>query len=75
MSEIAIKLPKEKIVEGLSNLSFTEIKELIDLLIENRLFQPPSAKEIYKQASQIVKNESLPKEVAEEAVRWARGRK
>lgn len=41
MTEVAIKLPKEKLIEGLSSLSF---KEIMDSLIQKKLFSPPSAK-------------------------------
>jgi hypothetical protein len=75
MCEIAIKLPKEKIIEGLSTLSLTEIKEIMDILIKSKLFRPPSAKKIYKETSQIVSEKKLSPKVAEEAVKWARGKK
>ncbi len=75
MAEVAIKLPKEKLIEGLSMLSFKEIKEIMDSLIQKKLLAPPSAKSIYKKASEITKKKRLPVEVAEEAVRWARTKK
>ena len=75
MAEVAIKLPKEKLIEGLSTLSFKEIKEIMDSLIQKKLLIPPSAKGIYKKASEITKKKKLPVEVAEEAVRWARAKK
>jgi hypothetical protein len=75
MSEVAIKLPKEKIIEGLSTLSLTEIKGIMDILIQNKLFKPPSARKIYKETSQIVIKEKLSPKVAEEAIKWARDRK
>jgi len=74
MPETSIKLTKDKIVEGLSALSITEIKEIMDILIQNKLFTPPSARQIYEEASMIVRKENLPPEVAEEAVRWARAK-
>lgn len=75
MAEVAIKLPKEKLIEGLSSLSFKEIKEIMDSLIQKKLFCPPSAKNIYREASGITKRKKLPLEVAEEAVKWARAKK
>lgn len=72
MAEVAIKLPKEKLIEGLSTLTFKEIKEIMDSLIQKKLLAPPSAKSIYKKASEITKKKRLPVEVAEEAVRLAR---
>jgi hypothetical protein len=72
MAEVAIKLPKEKLIEGLSNLSFKEIKEIMDSLIQKKLFRPSTAKRIYKEASEITRRRKLPLEVAEEAVKWSR---
>jgi hypothetical protein len=75
MAEIAINLPKEKLIEGLSNLSFMEIKEIMDSLIQKKLFRPPSASSIYKDASEVVKKRKLKPEVIEEGIKWARSRK
>jgi hypothetical protein len=75
MTEVAIKLPKNKLIEGLSALPVREIKEIMDALIERELFRPPAAKAIYRDASKTVKSKKLHSQVAEEAVRWARSRK
>lgn len=75
MTNIAIKLPKEKLIEGLSALPFKEIKEIMDSLIQRRLFRPPSAKSIYGEASEITKRKKLTIKIAEEAVKWSRARK
>ena len=75
MAEVAIRLPKEKLIEGLSALSFKEIKDIMDSLIQKKLFQPPTAKSIYKEASKITKGKKLPVEVAEAAVKWARAKR
>ena len=75
MAKVAIKLPKEKLVEELSYLSFKEIKEIIDSLIQKKLFQPQTAKNLYKEASKIIKRKKLPLEVAEEAVKWSKSKK
>lgn len=72
MAEVAIRLSKEKLIEGLSTLSFKEIKEIMDSLIQKKLLMPPSAKGIYRKASEVTKKKRLPIEVAEEAVKWAR---
>ena len=74
MAEIVINLPKDKLIEGLSNLSFKEIKEIMDSLIQKKLFRPPSGNSIYKDASEIVKKRKLKPEVVEEAVKWARAK-
>ncbi len=75
MSEVAIKLSKENLVEGLSKLSYRDIKEIMDSLIQKKLFSPPSAKRIYKEASEIVKRKKLDVNIAEEAVKWTRAKK
>lgn len=75
MAEVAIKLPKEKLIEGLSNLSFKEIKDIMDSLIQKKLFRPPTAKSIYKEASEIIMRKKLPLEAAGEAVKWSRAKK
>jgi len=51
------------------------LRELVKQLKRKKLLAPPSAKSIYKKASDITKKKKLPVEVAEEAVRWARARK
>jgi len=75
MGEVALKLSKKKLVEGLSDLSFKEIKEIMDSLIRKKLFTPPKARTLYKQASKITKGKKLTEAVAEESVKWARARK
>jgi hypothetical protein len=75
MADVAIKLSKEKLVEGLSDLSFKDIKEIMDSLIQKKLFKPPKARTLYREASKITKGRELSEAVAEEAVRWARARK
>lgn len=75
MADTALKLSKKKLVEGLSDLSFKEIKEIMDSLIRKKLFTPPKARTLYKQASQITKGNKLSESVAEESVKWARAKK
>ena len=75
MADVALKLSKKKLVEGLSDLSFKEIKEIIDSLIRKKLFTPPKARTLYKQASRITKGKKLSEAIAEESVKWARARK
>ncbi len=75
MTEVAIKLPKNKLIEGLSALSVREIKEIMDALIEKELFRAPAAKAIYREASKTVGRKKLHSQIAEEAVRWARSKK
>jgi hypothetical protein len=75
MADVSIKLPKNKLIEGLSALSVKEIKDIMDALIEKELFRPPAARAIYREASKNVKSKKLPCLVAEEAVRWARSKK
>ena len=75
MSEVALRLPKSKLVEGLSTLTLKEIKEIMDALIEKELFRPPTAGAIYREASKAIKSKKLSILMAEEAVRWARAKK
>jgi len=75
MGDVAIKLPKAKVIEGLAGLSFKEIKEIIDSLIQKRLFKVKPAKGIYREVSAITKKKKLTIKVAEEAVKWSRARK
>ena len=75
MIEVAIKLPKNKLIEGLSALPIREIKEIMDALIERELFRARAAKAIYREASKTVRSKKLHCQVAEEAVRWARSKK
>jgi ribosomal silencing factor RsfS len=75
MIEVAIKLPKNKLIEGLSALPVREIKEIMDALIERELFRARMAKAIYREASKTVRSKKLHSQVAEEAVRWARSKK
>ena len=75
MTDVAFKISKKKLVEGLSDLSFKEIKEILDSLIRKKLFTPPKARTLYKQASKITKGKKLSEAVAEESVKWAKARK
>ncbi len=75
MTDVALKLSKKKLVEGLSELSVKEIKEIMDSLIRKKLFTPPKAKTLHKQASKITKGNKVSQSVAEESVKWARARK
>ena len=72
MTEVAIKLPKNKLIEGLSALP---VKEIMDALIERELFRPPTSRAIYRDASKTIRSKKLHSQVAEEAVRWARSKK
>jgi len=74
MTDVAIKLPKNKLIEGLSGLTVREIKEIMDALIEKELFRAPAAKAIYREASKTIGSRKLHSQVAEEAVRWARSK-
>jgi len=75
MPEVAIKLSRENLVEGLSTLPLKEIKGIIDSLIQKKLFTPPSAREICSRASRITKKKGLSVDIAQEAVKWARAKK
>jgi hypothetical protein len=75
MPEVAIKLSRENLVEGLATLPLKEIKGIIDSLIQKNLFSPPSAREICRRASRITKKKGLRVDMAQEAVKWARAKK
>lgn len=75
MADVAIKLPKKKLIEGLSSLSFKEMKEIIDSMIQSKLFRSPTADNIYKEASGVIKKQKLSEEVSIEAVKWSRRQK
>jgi hypothetical protein len=75
MPDVVIKLSKENLIEGLSKLPAREIKGIVDSLIQKKLFRPPSARKIYKEASTITQKRKLSSQVAEEAVAWARLKK
>lgn len=70
-----IKLSKENLVERLSKLPVKEIKDIVDSLIQKKLFSPPTAKKIYGEASSITRKRKLSYQIAEEAVEWARLKK
>ena len=74
MADVAIKLPKDRLIQGLSALPVRESKEIMDALIDKELFRPPSARAIHREAARTVKGKKLSDQVAEEAVRWARSR-
>lgn len=75
MSEVAIKFPKKRLIEGLSSLSFKEIKDIMDSLIQKKLFQPPTVNSICKEASKAIIKQKLSNEVSIEAVKWSRKQK
>ena len=75
MSDVAIKVPKDRLIKGLSALPAREIKEIMDALIEKQLFRPPAARSIRREAAGTARGKKLSDQVAEEAIRWARSRK
>lgn len=75
MTNVTARLPKKKVIEGLSRLSFIEIREVMDSLIQRRLFTPPSPDDLHKEASKIIKRGKLTPKVVEEAVKWAKAQK
>ena len=75
MTEVAIKLSKDKLIEGMSTLSLREIKDIIDTLVQRELFRPRSARAIFRDASKSVKSKKLTSMIAEEAVQWGRAKR
>ncbi len=75
MSDIAVKLSRDRLVEGLSALPVREIKEIMDALIAKKLFRPPAARKVHREAAKTAKGKKLSARTAEGAVRWARSRR
>lgn len=75
MSVVITKTQKEKLIEQVSILPYRDVKELINALLQKKLYRPTSSKIIYKEASAVARNKKLSPQVAEEAVQWAREKK
>ena len=72
MADPTIEISKQQVVNALLQLKPKELKNILNTLVEQKLFTPPLLKEITKEASSIVKGKNLGPEVVEEAVKWAR---
>jgi hypothetical protein len=72
MANPTIEISKQQVVNALLQLKPKELKNILNTLVKQKLFTPPSLREITKKASSIVKGKNLGHEVVEEAVKWAR---
>jgi len=75
MANPTIEISKQQVVNALLQLKPKELKKILNTLVKQKLFIPPSLREITKEASSIVKSENLGPEVVEEAIKWARSQK
>ena len=75
MANPTIEISKQQVVNALLQLKPKELKTILNTLFKQKLFTPPSLREITKEASSIVKGKNLASEVVEEAVKWARSKK
>ncbi|GBD97709.1 hypothetical protein BMS3Abin06_02610 [bacterium BMS3Abin06] len=70
-----IELSKQQVISVLVQFPPEELKNVIDTLFKQKLFEPPKLEEITREASTIVKREGLNPETVEDAIKWARAKK
>lgn len=75
MANPTIEISKQQVVNALLQFESKEIKNILNTLFRQKLFTPPSLREISKEASSIAKRKGLGTEVVEEAIQWARSQK
>lgn len=75
MANPTIEISKQQVVNALLQFRPKELKNILNTLFKQKLFLPPSLREITKEASSIVKSKNLGPEVVEEAIKWARSQK
>ncbi|GBE01811.1 hypothetical protein BMS3Bbin06_02320 [bacterium BMS3Bbin06] len=75
MSNPTIELSKKQVINVLAQFPPEELKEIIDTLLKQKAFVPPSLEEITEEASRIVQRERLEPEIVDEAIKWARSKK
>ncbi len=75
MANPTIEISKQQVVNALLQFRPKELKNISNTLFKQKLFIPPSLREITKEASSIVKSKNLGPEVVEEAIKWARSQK
>ena len=75
MANPTIEISKQQVVNALLQFKPKELKNILNALFQQKLFTPPSFREITKEASSIVKSKNLGPEVIEEAIKWARSQK
>lgn len=75
MANPTIELSKKQVVNALLQFTPKELKSIMDNLFRQKLFMPPSVREITREASSQVKIGSRKSEIVEEAIRWARSKR
>lgn len=75
MSNPTIELTERQVITALSQFPPKALKKVIDNLLKEKLYTPPSLREIAKEASSVVKKEGVKRETVEEAIKWARSQK
>ena len=75
MANPTIEISKQQVVNALLQFRPKELKNILNTLFKQKLFIPPSLREITKEASSIVKSKNLGPEIVEEAIKWARSQK
>ncbi|MDP2755002.1 MAG: hypothetical protein Q8P40_11525 [Nitrospirota bacterium] len=75
MANPTIEISKQQVINALLQLTPKELKNTLNALFKQKLFIPPTLREITKEASSIVKREGIGPDVVEEAIKWARVQK
>ncbi len=75
MSNPTIELTERQVITALSQFPPKALKKVIDTLFKEKLYTPPSLREIAKEASSVVKKDGVKRETVEEAIKWARSQK
>lgn len=75
MSNPTMEISKKQAINVLVQFSPKELKEIIDTLLKQKAFVPPSLEEITEEAGNIIKHEGLKPEIVDEAIKWARSKK
>jgi hypothetical protein len=65
----------EKILESLRDLPPQEVQSLMRRLFKEGLYRPPTLDDITRKAEQIVKENKLPPDVIDKAIKWAKSQK
>ena len=75
MSNPTIELTERQVITALSQFPPKALKKVIDNLFKEKLYTPPSLREIAKEASSVVKKDGVKRKTVEEAIKWARSQK
>ena len=75
MPNPTIEISKQQVVSALLQLKPQELKNVLNDLFKQKLFAPPSLRDIAKEASSIVKSKNVGPAVIGEAIKWSRSQK